>query len=296
MQMKKIISLFLINMTLSFNAVAQSDSAFSASDAEGGPHNNASLVAQLEELKEQLKKIRGDVEQVQFENARINEKFVKFTADIELRLSDINKKPVTNSTNIDQLDNISKNLDDDYITSGALSNSKIVAASPQNDSKKEVVTDGIVKQDAANLVGSNVIDSKTTKESKKKAVQQQYQDAYSLLKAKDYKTARTDFEKFIKDNPDNELVGSAYYWLGETFFLRGEFDNAAVNYLKGYQSNIHGTRSPDNLLKLSKSLAKIEKRKEACTTLLKLKKEFPSASTGIKKQMDEDIKTLRCNP
>lgn len=310
MHMKTILSLILISTAISINAFAETNDVFASSNVEnavnpsdettikegkGAGGLNASLVVQMEELKEQLKKIRGDLEQVQFENARINEKFVKFTADIELRLSDLNRKSAVPNKDSDQLDDFAKNLGDDLLTVDPIAvnhkgNKDSAANTATNkDGKQLNVGPHQVAKDAT-------IDVKSDKEGKKKAIQQQYQDAYNLLQAKDYKAARDSFLRFVKNNPDDELAGSAYYWLGETFFLRIEFDKAAVNYLKGYQTNVHGTRAPDNLLKLSKSLAKIDKRKEACTTLLKLKKEFPTASTSIKKQMQEGIKILRCNP
>jgi tol-pal system protein YbgF len=100
--------------------------------------------------------------------------------------------------------------------------------------------------------------------------------------------------KFVTDHPNHELTGNAYYWLGETYFINSEHDKAAVQYLKGYQANIRGSRAADNLLKLGKSMRKMDKIKEACTTLVKLNKEFPNASNSIKKSTDEEIKALNC--
>jgi tol-pal system protein YbgF len=236
----------------------------------------SSTFTQLEDIRQQIKSIRGDVEQVQFDNARLNEKMVKFAADTEYRFNEISK-------------NIQKNPADDA--------SKLADIDEQLDSnviQKESDSRPKVDKSSASSKQQSAADKAKAQESAKQTIEDKYNEAYSYLKSKDYKMARDLFQKFVNDNPDNDLTGSAFYWLGETYFQRGEFDKAATQYLKGYQSNVRGSRSPDNLLKLSKSLAKLDKRKEACISLSKLKKEFPNASSGVKKQMQDDIKELRC--
>ena len=98
----------------------------------------------------------------------------------------------------------------------------------------------------------------------------------------------------MAEYPDTDLAGNSYYWMGEIFFQERKFDKAAIEYLRGYQANIRGSRAADNLLKLGMSLAKLEKRKEACTTYLKLEKEFPNTTNMIKKKNKAELEKLRC--
>jgi tol-pal system protein YbgF len=232
---------------------------------------NVLSFAQLEDLKEQVRQMRGDIERIQFENAKLNEKFNKLAADMELRFSELAK-----SSNEKKLDWPYENIDKKTVENAApLKQEK--AKEPVKKSEPEAT-------------------AKDTKEKKDKtpSVEQQYQDAYALFKAKDYKGARESFTKFVEEHPDSEYNGNAYYWLGEISYLKGEYDKSAMYYLKGYQSNAKGSRAADNLLRLAKSLAKLEKRKEACTTYAKLKKEFPNANNNIKKQLEEESKELKC--
>lgn len=246
----------------------------------------ASLYAQIDELKEQIRTVRGDIEQLQFENAKLNEKFTKFSSDIEFRLTETERekaKPKGDSV----LDNIDLYLDNDRLVktgepTPTANNHPAASQVPQkeqptSDSKQPIKPDNFV-----------------AKKTKEKNMEQDYQDAYSYIKDKQYKKAQDLFKAFVENYPDSSLLGSAEFWLGETYYLSNDFKAAAVEYLKGYQASMRGSRAPDNLLKLAKSLAKLDKKKEACTTLMKLKKEFPKASNVIKKQMEEDIKTLRC--
>lgn len=246
--------------------------------SEDGGGGAAATFTQLEDIRQQIRSIRGDLEQVQFDSARLNEKMVKFAADVEYRFNEIKKSKEISKEEEHKLSDIDEQLDNSVIQ-------KETDAKPKSLTKQlEKTADKIT--DAA--------DKAKKEDAIKQSLEDKYNEAYSYLKAKNYKTARELFQKFVNDNPDNELVGSAYFWLGETHFQRAEFDKAATQYLKGYQSNIRGSRAPDNLLKLAKSLSKLDKRKEACISLSKLKKEFPNSSSSVKKQLQDDMKDLRC--
>jgi tol-pal system protein YbgF len=237
---------------------------------------NATTLAQLEEMKEQLKSLRGDLEQIQFDNARLNEKMVKFAADMEFRFNELEKNKQSGSKDKDLFDDIDEELDNDLILSESDAKSKGKASKTEEVIEK---TDPLIE-----------------KKMREKGMEDKFKDAHSLLKEKDYKGARAAFQAFVKEYPDTDQAGNAYYWIGETYFTRAEYDKAAIEYLKGYQSSIRGSRAADNLLKLGKSMSKLEKRKEACTTFAKMKKEFPNAANTLKKQCDEEMKNLRCNP
>lgn len=252
--------------------------ALSNSDATAS-RNNAINYSQIETLKEQMKVMRGEIEQLQFDNARLNDKIVKFSADIEFRFNQYDASKAAPKPDNKALDNIDTGLDNNIILS-------------KNDASK------LDKSLADNSISNQDIskDPVLVKSIKDKNAEQEFQDAYSMIKSRDYKNAREAFIKFTNSYPNNLLIGSARYWIGETFFVEEDYEKAAIEYLKGYQANIRGSKAPENLLKLAKSLAKFDKRKvEACITLAKLGAEFPNAQNVIKKQALDDMKNLRCN-
>lgn len=124
--------------------------------------------------------------------------------------------------------------------------------------------------------------------------EEQYQASYKLLKEKKYALAAKGFHSFLKHHPDHAQAGSACYWLGEIKMMDKQYDQAAVEYMRGYKKDPKGNRAPENLLKLGTSLGKINKRREACISLFKLQKEFPNPSANIKKHLDEQLKLLSC--
>lgn len=108
-----------------------------------------------------------------------------------------------------------------------------------------------------------------------------YDIALATLKEGKLEEAERLFYKFIEDYPGSSLQSNAAFWYSETFYRRGIFNQAAVNYLKGYKANPKGVKAADSLLKLAYALAALNKHQEACSMLDKLNKEFPDRpSTG----------------
>lgn len=122
-----------------------------------------------------------------------------------------------------------------------------------------------------------------------------YEDAFDLLKNEKYEQASTAFVAFVEKYPNEQLTENAYYWLAESYYARGDYQQAAVEFLKGYQAFPLGTKAPDNLLKLAVSLGKIDKKTEACGTLDKLNEEFPNASLAIKQRSNKEYAELDCS-
>jgi len=65
---------------------------------------------------------------------------------------------------------------------------------------------------------------------------QEYETAYGYLLQQNYAAAEKAFEDFLTRYPDHPLAGNAQYWLGEAFYVRGQYKAAASAFLKGYQN------------------------------------------------------------
>lgn len=125
-------------------------------------------------------------------------------------------------------------------------------------------------------------------------IQEQYDRAFGFLRQADYDSAEKAFRDFIDKNPKDKLIDNAKYWLGETMYVRGRFNESAVEFAEAYQSNPKGTKAPDSLLKLALSLENLDKKPDACTTLNELRKSFPKASASVRGRADEARAKLKC--
>jgi tol-pal system protein YbgF len=122
----------------------------------------------------------------------------------------------------------------------------------------------------------------------------EYDMALAALKESDFNEAETKFAEFIEHHPSSSLQSNATFWYAESFYRRGMFNEAAINYLQSYKKYPTGSKAPDALLKLSYSLSGLNKNQEACSMLKKLETEFPDRSISSIKRTEEAKDKLYC--
>jgi tol-pal system protein YbgF len=123
---------------------------------------------------------------------------------------------------------------------------------------------------------------------------EQYSVAYGLLKQADYPAAEQAFKTFISHHPSDPLTSSAQYWLGETYYVRGQYTEAATAFAEGYKNYPKGPKAPDDLLKLAMSLARANQKQNACIAFAQLDRDFPHAGSAIKDRATTEKKRLGC--
>lgn len=126
-------------------------------------------------------------------------------------------------------------------------------------------------------------------------VQEQYDEAFGLLRKADYDQAEKALNRFVTQHRDSPLAGNAQYWLGETYYGRGKYAEAAVAFAEGFQRYNKNPKAPDNLLKLGLSLSALKQRDDACKTLGQLDRQFPNAAASLKRRADQERKKLTCS-
>jgi tol-pal system protein YbgF len=122
----------------------------------------------------------------------------------------------------------------------------------------------------------------------------QYNAAFGLLKQADYPDAEEALKAFVAQHPKDALAGSAQYWLGETYYARGRYAEAASAFAEGYKNYPKGTKAADDLLKLGMSLARANQKQNACVAFAQLDHDFPSLGSSIKEHSVAEKKRLGC--
>lgn len=223
----------------------------------------ASMELRLTQLEDNLRQINGKLEEQEFANGQLKEQVRKLTDDVNYRLGAIEQ--------------------------GKAPAADVAPAAPAS------------KGDGTKQLGTVVLDpSKKPFVNEKKQTKdlgdpkKRYDEAFDLLRQGKYPQAEKGFRSLIQDFPDYEMASSAYFWLGETYFVRKDYEPAAVEYLKGYRKAPTGPKAPDNLLKLALSLGESKKQTEACTVFEKLSKEFPHAAQPIRRKAELERTKLKC--
>ncbi|MBM3618252.1 MAG: tol-pal system protein YbgF, partial [Alphaproteobacteria bacterium] len=123
---------------------------------------------------------------------------------------------------------------------------------------------------------------------------EQYDHAFRLLNQTQYDAAGKAFEDFIAAYPGDPLIGNAYYWAGETFYVRQNFTQAADYFRQGYEALPAGPKAGDNLLKLGMALNNLQKSTEACVVLKQVIAKFGSTSGSIKNKAEQERARAGC--
>jgi tol-pal system protein YbgF len=108
-----------------------------------------------------------------------------------------------------------------------------------------------------------------------------YDQAYGYIVSGDYAQAESSLKQFLKDHPKDQMVGNAHFWLGESYFARSLFRDAADAYLTTYRDYPKNQKAPESLLKLGLSLEGLGEKDAACATYREVEKKFPSAGSAL---------------
>jgi tol-pal system protein YbgF len=125
-------------------------------------------------------------------------------------------------------------------------------------------------------------------------VQDQYNAAFGLLRSADYHGAEVAFKAFLKAHGTDPLAANAQYWLGETYFVRGDFTGASAAFADGYQKYPQGPKAADNLLKLGMSLGNQGRKQDACFAFARLERDFPTLAPALKEREANEKKHFGC--
>ncbi len=127
------------------------------------------------------------------------------------------------------------------------------------------------------------------------AGRQQYEQAYSLLLQQNYPAAETGFSEFLQRFPQDEMAPNAQFWLGETFFVRSQWDAAAAAFLKVAQAHPKSDKAPDSLAKFAMSMERKGNRPAACRALQELKVRYPNPPAHVRTWEAAERKRAGCS-
>ncbi len=153
-----------------------------------------------------------------------------------------------------------------------------------NDPIGRILTDDATRPPA--VVGNGGADGGSPK--------QLYETAYGYLLQQNYGAAEAAFDDFLARHPNDGLAGNAQYWLGESYFVRGQFKQAAGAFLKGYQTYGRSIKAPDSLLKLAMSLDRLGQKDAACSSYAELNTRFPAAAPTVKARAESERRRIGC--
>jgi len=121
-----------------------------------------------------------------------------------------------------------------------------------------------------------------------------YQRGYNLIVAGNFAAAEGAFRQFLAAYPRDQQASDAQFWIGESYFARGFYQEAADEFLAGYKTYPDSAKGPDSLLKLGLSLAGLGERDAACSTYAAVLKQYPQVSNALRQRVISERAVASC--
>ncbi|MDB2683201.1 tol-pal system protein YbgF [Alphaproteobacteria bacterium] len=250
-----------------YKGEAPPPSSFNSGSGQSAQQNAAQEV-RVQQLEAELRGLTGQIEQQNFKIRQMEQLLEKVTGDLGVRIEDLERR------------------------GGGASSSEASQYTAPNSGT--LGNDGYQWNSGASSVEVNpdIVGEQNIGSPNQPAAL--YENAFSLLKNNKYDTAEKQFKVFVDRYPDHVLAGNAKYWLGETYYVRGQYDSAVRIFAEAYQQYPKSAKAPDNLLKLGMSLAGSGKKEDACVAFSQLKKEFSSSEGPVLRRGEQEMQRLGC--
>ncbi len=241
------------------------------------------------QLEDQMRSLTGQIEELSYNMAQLKRRVETLASDVDQRLGAIEhgaSGSVAATTPTPGADATEpRSLASPPKGAGAnpgepASQSGVLGQLPASGEQTAAAPAGATKGAAASLPGGTP--------------QEQYNYAFGLLRQANYPAAEQALRAFIQRYPNDGLAGNAQYWLGETYYVRQDYNNAAAVFAEGYQKYPKGGKAADNLLKLAMSLGQLGQKADACRAFARLERDFPNAPGNVKDRASDEKKRLGC--
>ena len=100
-----------------------------------------------------------------------------------------------------------------------------------------------------------------------------YQAAFELLKEQRYEPAALAFQQFMVSFPDSQLADNAQYWLAETYYVTGQFEEALSQFQVVIGEYPDSRKIADALLKIGYCNYELERWDDARAALSRVQSE-----------------------
>jgi len=117
-----------------------------------------------------------------------------------------------------------------------------------------------------------------------------YHDAFNLLKAGEYDESVAAFTDFLVQFPNSQYADNAQYWLGETYYVKREFEPALVEYRKLIDTYPASKKRSHAMLKIGYSYHELGQLDQARAVLEDLRNRY--AGTTAARLAEERIHIL----
>lgn len=116
-----------------------------------------------------------------------------------------------------------------------------------------------------------------------------YLAVFDKLKAGKYDDAIAGFKDQLQRWPDGRYADNAWYWMGESYYVKHEYDAALTSFRTVLDKFTSSAKAPDAQLKVGLTLIEMKKKDEGRASLQKVVKDYPdsNAATLARQRLDQ---------
>ena len=249
--------------------------------------NAADIEVRLQQIEREMRELRGMLEKQAHDVRKVRSDMERITSDLELRMNELEKKGRSNSSSAYN----QATKEPRYTAPNASANTAPEPRETQSGGDEYSWSSSNRPKDSLGTITRDESGATVTDKDEATSL---YENAFALIRNRQYGGAEAEFKRFLDTYPKHALAGNAKYWLGETFYVRGKFDEAAKVFAEGYREYPKGSKAADNLLKLGMALAGLGKTSDACIALQQLDKNEFSGNASVKSRARQEAKRLGC--
>lgn len=239
-------------------AVYRGDMSGAASMTAGDAAAAANNEQRMSGIEDQQRNLTGQLEKINHDVAQIKDRLDKMQADTEQRLQQL-----------------------EHAAPAAAPPASSVVAPTAPASPEAPATLGSYNPSNPSAGGSGPAEA-------------MYESAFGDVRDTKYAEAEAKFRQFIAQYPGHPLIANAQYWLGETYYVRADYKQAARTFAQSYQDYPKSGKAEASLYKLALSLAKLGKKDDACLSLRQMQKAFSGSTGALHLKAQDEIKRLAC--
>ena len=258
------------------------------------------LMQKMDALETSMRTLRGEVEQLRFERDSLLQQVQAMAGDTALDQDLINRMKI----HLDAVDLVASEQRSAPVQSSPYASrtygggGTVIQSNPAPVFESETYSSQPLSSESGTL--SQIPSAPVFKE-QTIGIQQDYNDVSQLsevgqrkLAEGDFSGAQTAFKQYLEFNPDAADAGEVNYWLGESYFVRGGYADAADAYITSMRSDPKGAKAPDAMVRLAATLGKLGNKAEACQTLATFPAQFPNASASTKEKAKVEAARTGC--
>ncbi len=218
---------------------------------ERANQSTVEMAQHLEAVQTDVRELRGQIEELQHENAELRKQQHDLYADLDKRVK--------------------------ALESGSGSGANAAAAAPGPAGAAGAAGSAPADAGSGAAGGGGEGEASGQPSSVEQAV---YNQSFDALKAGSFSTAITGFKDFLTNYPQSPLASNAQYWLGEAHYVNHEYDAAAEAFRAVLRKWPDSRKAPDALLKLGYTQYEQKQYAAARATLTDVSRKYPGTDSA----------------